>query len=288
MDHPAETAGGGITARQALLKAESALQHSAADNISHDVRALLAHLMEVSPLHLLAQDPLVPPKKLAAFNEGVTRLAGGEPLQYILGEAWFMGFPFAVNPHVLIPRQDTETVCQAALDILKPGHRVLDLCTGSGALAVAIKKLRPDCRIEGADISPEALAMAKHNAASNGVDVLFFQGDFFAPVQGPYDLIVCNPPYIPTGDMEKLQPQVKKEPALALHGGAEGLDFYRRLLYEVPRHLSPQGYVVCELGDNQAQAVRALAEENFDMIEIFDDLGHLPRALRGRLKEGKA
>ena len=78
------------------------------------------------------------------------------------------------------------------------------------------------------------------------------------------------------------------EPALALHGGAEGLDFYRRLLYEVPRHLSPQGYVVCELGDNQAQAVRALAEENIDMIEIFDDLGHLPRALRGRLKEGKA
>lgn len=287
MDYPAQT-DGGITAHAALHQAARRLEGSLADNAAHDARALLAHLMGVSPLHLTAQNPLVPMQALEGFEAGIARLAAGEPLQYILGEAWFMGLPFMVNEHVLIPRQDTETVCQAALDVLEPSAKVLDVCTGSGALAVAIKKLRPDCVVDACDISSQALGIARRNAVQNGANIHFLQGDFFAPVTGRYDLIVCNPPYIPTREMASLQPQVKREPFLALDGGQDGLDFYRRLFSEAPRYLAFQGYVVCELGDNQAEQVRALAEEHFNAIEIFSDLGSLPRALRARLKEDKA
>lgn len=290
MDSAAKGTGGsgaGVNARQLLANGALELAGTQADNAAHDARALLAHLLGISPMELLAQDPEVMPDTARQFSAGVAQLAKGQPLQYIIKEAWFMGFPFHVQPHVLIPRLDTETVCQAALEVLPKGGLVLDLCTGSGALAVAVKKLRPDCAVHAADISEEALDIARRNAQANGADITFFQGDLFAPIQARYDMILCNPPYIPAGELDTLAPQVRREPRLALDGGEDGMRIYRRLIAEAPQYLKANGYLLCELGDNQAEAVTNLARKDFTDIAVFNDLGGLPRALRARIKEGK-
>lgn len=209
-----------------------------------------------------------------------------EPLQYILGEAWFMGFCFAVRPGVLIPRADTETVCEEALKRIKDGDSVLDLCTGSGALAVSIQRLRPACRVVASDLSPLALETAKENAKTNHADIVFYEGDFLQPLLGQrFHCIVCNPPYIQSEEIPLLQQEVRQEPALALDGGADGLDFYKQLFLQAPDFLYPKGFVVCELGDGQAEAVSALAHDAFHVLSVVKDLGGLSRALVAQLKE---
>lgn len=274
-----------MTVSRALREGAARLRLAGVDSSAHDARALLAHVLAREPLSLSLVDGPLSPGDEARYLALLARRAQREPLQYILGEAWFMGCRFGVGPGVLIPRCDTETVCMAALERLGPAARVLDLCTGSGALAVAIKKHRPLCAVCAGDISPLALSYARKNAWDNGAEITFYQGDFFAPAEGLFDLIVCNPPYIPSGDMPALQKEVTREPRLALDGGADGLAFYRRFLGEAPRHLVPRGVVVLELGDGQAQAVSALAAAAFDGIDIINDLAGLPRALRAALKE---
>lgn len=274
-----------MTFRTAVQRAEVQLGAHAVPSALHDARQLLSWVMGAEPLELVALDPDIPPESLARFERLVARRSLREPLQYILGEAWFMGLRFLARSNVLIVRIDTETVCQSALDVLKKGARVLDLCTGSGALAVAIKVLRADCEVCAADISPDALKLARDNAGLHNVEITFYEGDFFAPARGTFDLIVVNPPYIPTEDLKLLQEEVQREPMLALDGGTDGLSFYRRLFVEAPQYLNPGGYVVCELGDGQSDAVRALAARRFTGITLHNDLGGLPRALRARLKE---
>lgn len=163
------------------------------------------------------------------WPSGCARREAGEPLQYVEGFAFFMGRRFRVDERVLIPRPDTEILAERALQYLEalPAPRVLDLCTGSGALAVTIAAQRPDARVVACDISEEALCVARENAA--GLNVAFARGDLFAAVEGAFDVIVCNPPYLTAEDMLSLQREVRYEPALALRGGADGLDFYRRI-----------------------------------------------------------
>lgn len=254
----------------------------------HDARALLSFVLQRPAMELTAMPFEVRENDILRFNALIDRRKKHEPLQYILSEAWFMGYRFHVGEGVLIPRSDTETVCLCALDMLPEKARVLDLCTGSGALAVAIKKERPGCCVYASDISPVALSYARRNAAFNKADITFFEGDFFAPVEGTFDLIVCNPPYIPEGDLDALQEEVKKEPMLALEGGEDGLSFYRRFLKEAPCYLRPHGVIVLELGDGEKEAVTALAGAQFKELTVFNDLSGLPRALRGVLKEENA
>lgn len=277
-----------MRARELLGQAEERLRAAGVASARREAEMLLAHAAGRDTLLLRAADEDIPKDALARLLELLKRRAAREPIQYILGEAWFMGLRFRVREGVLIPRFDTETVCECALKRLKPGARVLDLCTGSGALAVAIKINRPDCAVCASDVSETALEIARENAALNGADIDFFMGDFFAPVTGLFDLIVSNPPYIPEGDMDALPPEVKKEPRLALWAGEDGLCFYRRFAKEAPKYLFPGGAVVLEVGDGEAESVCGLMREDFFDITVDNDLGGLPRAVSARVKEKRA
>ena len=210
----------------------------------------------------------------AWLRAAVARRLKGEPLQYILGEWEFMGLPFFVGPRALIPRQDTETLCEVALGWLKtrPGARVLDLCCGTGCIGVSLSKLG-GARAAFADVSPDALKLARRNARYNGVDGEFYESDLLDSVPGVYDLIACNPPYLTAAEMESCQRELTYEPALALYGGEDGLAFYRRLAAEWEKHLVPGGLLLMEIGHTQGKAVQEL----FPGAKIMKDICGLDR-----------
>ena len=185
----------------------------------------------------------------------VKRRAQGEPLQYILGKWEFMGLPFYTRPCALIPRQDTETLCEEALAI--GGKTLLDLCCGTGCIGVSLAKLG-GFEVTFGDISRDCIDLARENAALNGVAGSFVLTDMFGNISGSYDMICVNPPYIPTSDLALLQAEVKREPALALDGGADGLDFYRRIARDYAAHLNPGGALLMEVGAGQAEDVAAM------------------------------
>lgn len=196
-----------------------------------------------------------------------------------------MGLPFYVDERVLIPRFDTESMCEDAVRNLPQGAAVLDLCTGSGAIAVAIKKLRKDVSMHAADLSADALVVARMNARQNGADVTFYEGDLFAPLQGrQFDAILSNPPYIPLGEKATLQAEVLREPALALFAGEDGMALYQRLIAQVPAHLKAGGLVYLEIGDGEEACVRHLLEAHFTQITSGCDLSGRIRYLRAVLK----
>ena len=210
----------------------------------------------------------------AWLRQAVQRRLTGEPLQYILGEWEFMGLPFLVGPGALIPRQDTETLCEAALGWLKkrPGASVLDLCCGTGCIGVSLSKLC-GALVAFADISLDALALAERNAKKNGVDGMFYESDLLANLPGIYDLIACNPPYLTAAEMESCQKELTFEPALALYGGVDGLDFYRRMADQWEAHVAPGGLLLMEIGASQGEAVQRL----FPGARILKDIRGLDR-----------
>lgn len=251
-----------------------------------DAEYLLASVLALPRLELLLQKRReLTAEEEAAFGALLCRREKREPLQYILGNQPFMGFSFRTDPRALIPRNDTETLCQEALAAVRSGGRVLDLCTGSGALGIALKKLNPSLTVTLTDVSPDALSLARENAHALGADVRMLPGDLFAPVKDEvFDLIVSNPPYIPETLRGRLQAEVEKEPALALFAGADGLDFYRRIAQEAPAHLSPGGKLLLEIGDGQGNAVAALLSPGFQSIALIRDLNGLPRVIRAERK----
>lgn len=207
----------------------------------------------------------------ARLEARLARRLAGEPVQYVLGSAWLMGLEFLVDARVLIPRQDTEALCEAALEFLRgrEGARVLDLCTGSGAIGLSIAQLCPGAHLTLADVSAGACEVAARNRDRLGLRADVVCGDLFCPVRGrQFDLICCNPPYIPTADLDGLQREVRQEPRIALDGGADGLDFYRRIAGEYRAFLRPGGALMLEIGWDQAEAVRAL----FAGGEVVHDL----------------
>ena len=218
-------------------------------------------------------------EQIALVGELLERREQGEPLQYILGEWEFMGLPFYVDERALIPRQDTELLCETALErITSRGyHSVLDLCTGSGCLAVAISRLAgAELSVTAADVSADALALAAENAALNETTVTFTESDLFSKIDGRFDLIVCNPPYLSADDMANLQKEVTFEPRLALFGGEDGLDFYRRIAAEYESHLLPGGALLLEIGSTQSESAAALFGGK---TNVLSDLGGNPRVL---------
>ena len=203
----------------------------------------------------------IPPEEEARLEALLARRLAGEPVQYILESAWFMGLEFFVDRRVLIPRQDTETLCEAALNVLRgmQSPRVLDLCAGSGAIGLSLARLCPGARVTLADVSAGAGAVMEENRRRLGVEAEIVRGDLFAPVAGQrFDLIACNPPYIRTGELDTLQAEVQREPRLALDGGADGLAFYRRIAAEYAKYLAPGGALFLEIGWDEAEDVRAL------------------------------
>lgn len=220
------------------------------------------------------------------YEEMLAKRAKRMPLQQITGEQEFMGLTFRVNQNVLIPRQDTEILVEQALKALKPGMRILDLCTGSGCILISLLALAPQCSGLGVDISAGALEVAGKNAerilAGGGVQAGWLQSDLFERVEGAYHVITANPPYIPTSVLEGLMPEVRDyEPALALDGREDGLFFYRRIAGEAERYLRRGGILFLEIGAEQAADVRKLLAQNgFEDIKVFQDYAGLDRVVR--------
>ena len=209
------------------------------------------------------------------------------PVAYILENKEFMGLDFKVTPSVLIPRPDTEILVEVALKRLTRvvSPRILDIGTGSGAICVSMLVKMQSALGVAVDISPTALAVASDNATRHNVleRLTFCQGDLFNPVQVAqvFDAILSNPPYIPEADIAGLAPEVRQEPLQALVGGADGLDFYRRIIGEGRKHLAPDGFIALEVGIGQAQLVASLAKDSgfFEVSEIVKDYGNIERVV---------
>lgn len=218
------------------------------------------------------------------YEIAVQKRAEHIPLQYIIGEQEFMGLRFKVNSNVLIPRQDTETLVEQVLKIIKPGMKVLDLCTGSGCVLISVLKNAPELTGVGSDISKTALLVAKENAKMHEVDADWIRSDLFDNITETFDVIMANPPYIPTGEILSLMPEVRDfEPENALDGGADGLDFYRKIAGQVKDYLNPGGYVYMEIGYDQGEAVSELMRNaGFTEVEVIKDLARNDRVVKGK------
>lgn len=231
-------------------------------------------------------------EEVLRYRDVIRQRAERIPLQHITGEQEFMGFSFQVNEHVLIPRQDTETLVEEALGVLKPKMEILDLCTGSGCILLSLLKLGEKQGIAGlkgtgADISREALKVAEENGRRleiPGDQLAWVRGDLFEKLEGPFDLLVSNPPYIPSGELSGLQEEVRlHDPALALDGHEDGLYFYRRIAAEAGKYLRDGAFLMLEIGWDQGEAVRGLLEAaGYRKVEVKKDLSGNDRVVRGR------
>lgn len=212
------------------------------------------------------------------------------PLQYLTGKAWFYGLPFTVSSAVLIPRQDTEILVEEALRRIKPGMKILDLCTGSGCVLLALLANSENTSGTGADLSKEALLVAEKNAGDLGISAQFCQSDLFERIDGEYDMIVSNPPYIRTDVIPSLMPEVRDhEPRMALDGHEDGLYFYRKILEGAGAFLKPGGWICFEIGFDQGEALKSLMKEyGLERIEIVKDLAGLDRVAVGRMQQKEA
>jgi release factor glutamine methyltransferase len=277
-----------LTVREALQTANRQLEKARVPQARLDARLLLSTVLQKSALDLVsAPETSLSGGEQARFFALTARRAAREPLQYILGQAFFMGHEFLVRPGVLIPRQDTETLCERAIALTLPGDRVLDLCCGSGCLAISLKLACPEAEVWAGDLSDDAITLSKDNGVHLNTQVNFRQGDLLTPFSGlTFHLILSNPPYIPSFELPNLQQEVHREPALALDGGTDGLHFYRRIFREAASYLAPGGYLLMELGDRQAEEVSRLCPAGFEPPVIRQDLSGLPRVLETRRAVG--
>lgn len=271
-----------------LRQAARALEASGCPDPRVDSRYLAEDLLGMNRQTLLFEaDHTLTPAEEGRLDAALQRRLKGEPLQYILGTAPFMGMTFEVSPGVLIPRQDTETLAEALVVALS-GHRearLLDLCCGSGIIGLSVKTLCPQVQVTLTDVSREALETTRQNARRLNVEVEIRSGDLFQAVEKErFDLIACNPPYIPTGELQGLQTEVQWEPKLALDGGEDGLDFYRRIAAGAGEHLLPGGTVYLEVGAGQAPQVRAMMEAALPATEsgVLRDLNGIERVVWAR------
>ena len=223
---------------------------------------------------------------ISTFNMGINMRLRHVPLQHIIGHTGFMGLDFKVSRDVLIPRQDTETLVETVLEREKdPAISILDLCTGSGCIAVSLKKLGGYSQVAASDLSDKAIGLAMRNASINDAEIRLIKSDLFKDIEGSFDVIVSNPPYIPTEEIETLSPEVRDhDPRLALDGGSDGLDIYRRIVSECGDVLNTGGRLYMEIGFDQAVAVGAFMKEaDFRDIEVVKDLAGKDRVIFGIL-----
>lgn len=259
------------------------------ENPRLDAELLVAHALRIDRMRvILDADRPLEGAELAKLRDLVKRRRSFEPIAYLRGEREFYGLKFRVDKRVLVPRPDTETLVDAAL--ARSAHvsmsmRQLDLCTGSGCVAVAMARQRPTAKVWASDLSPDALAVARDNALRLGAyNVAFFQSDLFAAFGGKrFDVITANPPYIASAEIETLMPDVRDhEPRLALDGGADGLDLVRRIVHEAPDHLVPGGLLAMEIGAGEAPATVALYEERgFQDVRVHRDIARIERVVSG-------
>jgi len=236
-------------------------------------------------LYLDFDKPLAEPE-LASFRDLVRRRAGGEPTAYLTGRKDFLGRTFRVDERVLVPRPETELLAEAALEALPEEGEALDLCTGSGCIAVSLALGRPGARVAAVDLSPAALELARENAQALGARVELLEGDLYAPLARGrrFRVIVANPPYVPSAELEGLSREVRREPRLALDGGPDGLRVLRPLVEGAPARLDGGGTLVAEMHESHAEILPPLSlAAGFAFAETRRDLAGLPRYLVARL-----
>lgn len=274
-----------MTYREAIQKAFAILDNENIDNAKGDARTLFQYVTGLSQTDILlrSMDEMSIEQEEKYF-QAVQQRKNHIPLQYITNEQCFMGLSFFVNEHVLIPRYDTEILVEEVLKLCQDGMRVHDMCTGSGCIITSLKFFKPGIIASGSDISSEALEVAKKNAKANEADVSFCLSDLFDEIEGLYDIIVSNPPYIETKEIEKLSVEVKDhEPMGALDGKEDGLYFYRFIIDEGWNYLKPEGYLCFEIGFDQGESVPKLLEERgFKFIQVKKDLAGLDRVVIAR------
>lgn len=273
-----------MTFREAYQYGQEQLKIAEISDAELDAWYLLEYLtgMKRSEYFMKMNDTL-PEDSWLKYQDVIATRATHVPLQHITGVQEFMGLEFCVNQHVLVPRQDTEVLVESVLHIIKPGMKVLDMCTGSGCILVSLLKLSEDLQGVGVDISEEALQIARKNARKIGVEAVFIQSDLFDKVEGKHDVIVSNPPYIPTAVIQELEEEVKlHDPICALDGKEDGLYFYRKIIAESKQYLKPNGWLYFEIGHDQGLSVKQLMEEaGFQSVAVKKDLAGLDRVISG-------
>lgn len=273
--------------RQAYAWAKEELTKAGCDSPAFDALCLFSHRfgMDRTDLAVHGADPARPEEE-SAFRSLVARRAEGYPLQYLLGEWEFMGLPFFVGEGVLIPRADTELLCETGLAFLKGRRRpqVLELCAGSGAVAVSLAHYAPGAQVTALEKSPLALSYLRRNVSRHGVPVRVVEGDVLCEPDKTrkYDLIVSNPPYIPAGEIDTLMKEVSFEPRMALDGGEDGLLFYRAILNGYRQCLAGGGMLAVEIGAEQGEAVAGLfVKAGLSRVEVRQDFAGLDRVVCG-------
>ena len=273
-------------ARHAARVAARELEEAGVPEPLASADILLAELLGVGRLDLTVRDPDLTREQQRTYGAWIQRRKNREPIQRILGYAYFRNLKLRLNNETLIPRSDTESVVEAALEYIDrfEVRRVLDVGTGSGAIAISIAGERPGVEVHATDTSETALELAEINAADADVEVDFRRADLVSDLDDleAIDLIFSNPPYVKSGDIQHLAPEVRDwDPAVALDGGPDGLEFYRRLFAETPSVLKRGGHLVLEIGDGQAEEVPDLGRRaGFTPLDVHPDLTGKTRAVR--------
>ena len=276
-----------MTCRELIRRASESFCAAGIPDPVNDAALLLSHLTGRPPLALrLDEETVLDPSVIDSFKSLSEQRLSRIPLQYLLGEAPFYGRMFRVDSRVLIPRPETELLCEWALELLKDrsSPRILDLCCGSGCIGITLKAEKSDAFVTCSDLSPDALSLASENAARLGVDVAFCRTDLLDGfATSGFDLIISNPPYIPSAVCADLQPEVKQEPLLALDGGPDGLSLYRRIIPDAMTTLVRGGILMMELGQGEDAGVeKLLLEHSFINVEIREDLSGIRRMILAR------
>ena len=264
-----------MTIKEAINQAVIMMKNENIEAPKNKARMLLEATLKKSKEYLIIYDTKeITSQERERYIKNVKRLILGEPLQYITGKQEFMKLNFLVTKDVLIPRQDTEILVEEVINIAKNIENpvILDLCTGSGAIAVSLAKYINNVKVYASDISSKAIDIAKKNAVFNGVknNIEFIESNLFNKIKNQkFDIIVSNPPYIETGEIKKLSKEVQNEPIQALDGGKDGLDFYRKISNEAFNFLNEKGYLCIEIGYNQKQKVKEILEEQKWYTNIY-------------------
>ena len=276
-----------MTYREAIVLGESILRKADIVDAKTDSWLLLAMACKIDHTYYYMHiDEEMTEEQAREFEVLIKKRAERVPLQYITGEQEFMGLTFHVNSNVLIPRQDTETLVEEALKVVRPGMKIMDMCTGSGCVLISILKNAHDVEGIGYDISKQAINVAKENAKFNEVPAVFERSDLFEDVvENDFDVIVSNPPYIPTDVIATLMPEVAEfEPREALDGKGDGLYFYSKILEQCKNYMKPDGYVLFEIGCKQGDSVSTMMRlAGFSEVHVIKDLARNDRVVMGHL-----
>lgn len=277
-----------MTLREAYALGKDLLKAAEIEEYETDAWLLLENAFGCTRNDLFMRPTMeIPGEQEALLKEYLQKRIKRIPVQQILGEQYFCGLPIKVTADVLCPRQDTEVLVEEALKRIQPGDRILDMCTGSGCILLSLLHFTKDCKGVGADLSPKALEVARYNAHHLGMDCEFIQGDLFENIEESFDMIVSNPPYIATAEIETLMPEVREhEPRMALDGMEDGLFFYRKIIGSASGYLKAGGWLMFEIGYDQGEAVSGMMKAaGYCEVEVIKDLAGLDRVVKGRWKE---